>query len=91
MVVTCFSSDPAAIAGDCLVLFSPSYTRLSDKTLKQLDGGTRGALGTLLASEEFSGKENQTAVLFQPEDFAASRVIVVGLGKKSKIDADTYR
>lgn len=91
MVVTCFASDPAAIAGDCLVLFSPSYNRLADKTLKQLDDGTRSALGTLLASEEFSGKEKQTTVLLQPDGFAATRVVLAGLGEKSKIDADTYR
>jgi len=76
---------------DSLILFYPEYDKLSDKTLKELDAACGGAVSTLLTSEEFSGKEKQTATLMHPIGFQAKRVILVGLGDKKKVNVDSYR
>ncbi len=91
MVFTYVSDRVTDIAGDCMVMFVPQFDKISDKNLKQLDEATGGALTTLLESEEFAGKEKESAVFLHPDGYAAKRVCLVGLGEKQKIDHDTYR
>lgn len=48
-------------------------------------------LDELRASEEFTGKASELAVLHQPSGFAAKRLVVVGGGKRSSFDASALR
>ncbi len=48
-------------------------------------------MSTLLDSQEFSGKPSETAVLYKPQGFKADRVLLVGLGQRAKVDADSVR
>lgn len=48
-------------------------------------------LGYAIEAGNFSGKLNEILTLFVPDDVAAPRFIVVGLGKQDKYDADKCR
>ena len=82
---------PQNIAVDTLVLFSSQLTALNDKNLKALDGGKDGALSFLIKEGEFTAKANQIAGFYKPKGFKSSRVLLVGLGEKKKIDHDSFR
>jgi len=76
---------------DTLVVFTVSYSKLSNKRLIELDQVTNGSLKLLLSSKEFTGNAGQTAVLYKPEGVRASRVLLIGLGEKKKINHDSFR
>ncbi len=57
---------------------------------KDIDKKLDGVISQLLKSGDFTGKLNQTAVLY-PGNFAIKRIILVGLGKKEKFDLDKIR
>jgi leucyl aminopeptidase len=58
-----------------------------------IDAALNGALARLIAIGDFTGKVNQTAVLYPPEGSAvrATRVIVAGLGKREDFTLDRVR
>ncbi|MFL5402913.1 MAG: leucyl aminopeptidase [Gemmatimonadales bacterium] len=58
-------------------------------SLDPLDKGTGGAVGRLLSSGDFTGKKDETAVLYPSGP--ASRVLLVGLGKPDEIDRTAIR
>lgn len=60
------------------------------KEARVLDKEIESAISQLLKAGDFSGKLNQTAVLY-PSDFESKRIILVGLGKKEKFDLDKIR
>jgi leucyl aminopeptidase len=74
-----------------LVVVTPKFDKLSDKTLARIDAATGNALTGLLESEEFVGDSGQAVTLFCPAGFRARRIIVAGAGEKTKIDADAVR
>ncbi|GBC62749.1 leucyl aminopeptidase [Desulfonema ishimotonii] len=41
--------------------------------------------------EEFAGKKGETAVFYAPEELAANRVILMGLGESEKLDPEALR
>jgi len=87
-----FTTDSLAdIATETAVLFIPEFDRISDRTLKQIDDATNGGVATLLRSGEFTGKADEAASLYNPAGFKAKRVILLGLGEKSKQTSDSYR
>ena len=53
-------------------------------SLEALDKGTGGAISRVLAAADFSGKKDETAVLYPLGP--AARVLLVGLGKPGEID-----
>jgi leucyl aminopeptidase len=85
------SKDVRQIETVNLVIFTPEYDELSEFRLRQLDQASGGALETMLESSEFVGREGQIVTLHSPEEFAARRVILVGLGEKDRMDEDTWR
>jgi leucyl aminopeptidase len=87
----CAAGKPEVLKADTVVLFAPAFAKLTDRELRSLDAATRRALTTLLASDEFSGKEGEMLLLLQPSGYRAPRVLVAGLGESTKIDADTFR
>jgi leucyl aminopeptidase len=58
-------------------------------SLAGLDKQTGGAIGRVLSSGDFTGKKDETAVLYPPGP--ASRVLLVGLGKPEEVDRTTIR
>ena len=56
-------------------------------TAEEVDKATDGALSRAIGSSRFSGKANQTLILNAPVGVAASRVVLVGLGKADGLDA----
>jgi len=91
MVFSFLSEDIAGLSGDSLVIMTPEFDTVSGKLMKRLDEAGRGALSTMLASEEFTGKEGQSAVILNPDGFKAKRLVLAGLGAGRQVDADSYR
>jgi leucyl aminopeptidase len=58
-------------------------------SLATLDQTTGGALGRLFAAGDFSGKKDETALIYPPG--AAARVLLVGLGKTEEISRSAIR
>ncbi len=63
---------------------------LSEET-SAVDKALRGLIKKTLATEEFSGKANQTLLLHTPGDIPAQRVLLIGLGKKRSFDLERSR
>jgi leucyl aminopeptidase len=45
----------------------------------------------VLDTEEFSGKEGEMATFYRPAGYEVGRVILLGLGEKARVDADSFR
>jgi leucyl aminopeptidase len=60
------------------------------KEAKVIDKKLEGELSRLLKNGDFTGKLNQTAVLY-PKNFMMKRIILVGLGKREKFNLDKIR
>ena len=58
-------------------------------SLAALDQATGGALGRLFAAEDFSGKKDESALIYPPGP--AARVLLVGLGKLDESSRTTIR
>ncbi len=57
----------------------------------RLDGESGGVISRLHQLSDFSGRLNETALLYPAVDTDIKRIIVVGLGKKEKFDRDKLR
>ncbi|MFQ5454360.1 MAG: M17 family peptidase N-terminal domain-containing protein, partial [Candidatus Zixiibacteriota bacterium] len=79
------------ITADSLVFFIPQLENISDKNLKQLDKFSSGAVTTLIESKEFTGKNCEMATIYKPENYKAKRIILLGLGDKKELNADSFR
>ena len=77
--------------GESIVHFVTTFDKISDKKMKELDEVSMGALTTLLESGEFTGKQGEIATLYRPGGYRSDRAILVGLGEKRKLCADSYR
>jgi leucyl aminopeptidase len=64
-----------------------SEDRVLSRTAAAVDGKTGGALSRALKSGRFRGAKNQIIELLAPGGIAASRVVMVGLGKAKELDA----
>jgi len=80
-----------AAGGDVLVKFCREESFKKDALLTKIDGLLKGAVRNMFSSGEFEGKINETAVLHAVPGLVSKRVILAGLGKPGKIDADSYR
>jgi leucyl aminopeptidase len=56
-----------------------------------LDNALNGLVSEMVANGEFEGKAGQTVVLYPHAEFSAQRAVLVGLGKREKLDADALR
>jgi len=65
--------------------------KIHGPSLKALDKALGGVLGEALAELEFDAKPSAELTLHTHGKLAATRVVVLGLGKKAKIDRDTAR
>ena len=58
-------------------------------SLAEVDQAAGGAVNRVLAAGDFSGKKDETAVVYPSG--SAARVLLVGLGKREEIDGGTIR
>ena len=89
---------PAASApSELLTVFAADTSASKDKdakpevTLLASDEAVRKAANFVLATEEFKAEANETLLLHAPEGLAATRMLVVGLGKAAKADPHAIR
>ncbi len=75
---TVAATPPAAFETPLLGVAVPQGATLP-ASLGELDRATGGALGRLYAAADFSGKRDETALLYPPGP--AGRIVLVGLGK----------
>lgn len=76
---------------DSIVWFVSEFKNLTDKNLKALDTCTNGALQHIVETEEFSGKNGETAVLLKPDCFKSQKIILLGVGDKKNLTHDSFR
>jgi leucyl aminopeptidase len=78
------------IADEALAIFVLEDQALKGK-IKKIDTLLNGAISDLIKSGDFTGKLNQTAVLYPKDKLQVKRILLVGLGKKEKFDLDKLR
>jgi leucyl aminopeptidase len=82
-------NNPATDVSDCVVIGA-----FSDKTFNpaghQLDAAGDGRLSALAARGDISGKSGQTVLLQDIAGIAAPRILVIGLGERSKFGVPQY-
>jgi len=78
------------IKTDMLAVGVPEQKTLSGPA-KMLDKRLGGAVSALVGLGDFEGKEKTTVMLYTRGKLGAARVLLVGLGKKEKADAETLR
>ncbi len=83
-------ADVFKIKTEMLAVGVPEQKTLSGLT-KILDKRLGGAVSALVGLGDFEGKEKTTAMLYTRGKLGAARVLLVGLGKKEKADAETLR
>ena len=87
-----FSRDTIQTAAvETVIYFVSQYDDIRDRTVKELDAATNGAVRKILDTDEFSGKEGQFATFYRPDGYEAGRIVLAGLGDEKRIDADTFR
>ena len=83
--------DISKTAADCLVVnLFEGVTEPSGAT-SALDQALGGAISFLIGTQDFAGEAGTTALLYTQGDFAAPRVLLVGLGKAEQFDIHAAR
>ncbi len=89
---------PAASApSELLTVFAADNSTSKDKdakpevTLLTSDEAVRKAANFVLTTGEFKAEANETLLLHAPEGLAATRLLIVGLGKAAKADPHAIR
>ena len=94
MLVTADARNPLETSSDLLVIpltqLEGEKRRLPSR-VTALDRALAGRLTAALDSGDFRGSQGQQHVIYPNGDLPAKRVLLVGLGKEAKIDADTLR
>jgi leucyl aminopeptidase len=94
MLVTADARNPVETGSDLLVVpvaqLEGEKRRLPGR-LGALDRALGGRISVVVESGDFRGSEGQTLLLYPNGDLPAKRVLLLGLGKDAKIDADTLR
>lgn len=81
----------AEVTADAVVYFVSQSDSIKDKELKALDLAVNGAISELYLNEEFAGKNGQSALFYSPAGYKAGRVILLGVGEKKDLTADSFR
>lgn len=89
MKVTVNFSDKLALSHDALVL--GILKEKPEAALKGLPKALRDQARSLLDSEEFRPKLGKTAILYHRSGKDTKRLLLLGLGKKDKLDCDRLR
>ena len=91
MKYSCLAANGSAVTADTVVYLTPQSEKFSDPKLKLINTLTHGAVEGLFRSGEFAGKDGEIAVIVHPHGFRAKRLLLVGVGEKKKISADSVR
>ncbi len=84
------NGNPEKLRTDCLVVGVFEGRKLSDSA-KQVDEAADKAISAVLKSGDMEGKLASTLVLHQVPNVAATRVLLVGLGKAAEFTERHYR
>jgi leucyl aminopeptidase len=74
---------------DCLIIGIFEQNELS-ALAQELDQQNQGAISAFLKQGDFSGKLEETALLYQPSGIPAHRLLLVGCGKKNDLTDQSY-
>lgn len=75
---------------DCIVIGLFEHSGLLPLG-KALDEACGGALSKVIESGDIEGKRGQSLLLHHAPDIKATRVLLIGLGKQEKFDAEQFR
>ena len=84
------NGNPEKQRTDCTVVGVFEGNKLSDAA-KELDKASQKSISEILKNGDFEGKLNSTLVLHQLAEIAATRVLLVGLGKQDDFTEKHYR
>jgi leucyl aminopeptidase len=94
MNVTADARRPTEVVADLLALpfaqFEAGKWRLPPR-VAGVDEALAGRIGAALASGDFTGKAGQTLLLYANGEIRTRRVLLLGLGEESKLDAEALR
>jgi leucyl aminopeptidase len=93
MKVRVTSADPARASADVLVVpvFQLGEDERRPARLTRLDKVLGGRIAAVLDTGDFKGRSGESVALYPEGAVAAPRVVLLGLGKEEKADADTLR
>lgn len=93
MKVRVTSADPTRASADVLVVpvFQMGKGKRKPSRLTRLDKVLGGRITAVLDTGDFRGRAGETTILYPEGAVAAPRVVLLGLGKEEKADADTLR
>ena len=77
--------------GNALVLGLFQGTKSVPKAFQPLDKSADGALSQLLKLGDFTGKANETSILYLAKQAGFKRIILLGLGPQKEITPNTFR
>ncbi len=79
------------ISQEAAVLFCHKANQPSGDLLEKIDILSGGTVSEMYASGEFDGSAGSRVMLHRVPETAAGRIILAGLGKKKKIDLESFR
>src|SRR5262245_49369456 len=92
MRITVEARNPAAVAADLLVV---PVAKLTGSRLPAgaaaLDRRLGGPLAAVVESGDFTGKAGETQLVYPRDSGAARRVLLLGIGEETKLDAEALR
>jgi leucyl aminopeptidase len=87
-----FTTIPVArLPATVLAVYGFEGTAASSGTVEHLPAETRGLLGEVEASGELTGKAYECTLVHRPAGLVAQRLLVVGAGKKDKLNTNHLR
>ena len=84
------NGNPEKLAADCIIVGVFEERKLSDAA-KNIDVAANKAISAVLKTGDFEGKLNATLVLHGLAHIAATRVMLLGLGKQTEFSEKHYR
>ena len=91
MNVQVVHSDPLSFSSPLLVLPVFKGAGSIQGTLSAVDELVGGAVGRALDAGEFSGKAEETLLLYSPAGSPVARILLIGLGDADSLDPETLR
>jgi leucyl aminopeptidase len=91
MQITLHTKPFAALEADALVSYVFEDSELVQGRIAEIDQAANGLLTKLAKSGEFSGKPLEMTLIHAPAGLKATRLLLVGAGKKDKFDVASLR
>ena len=91
MKVRVKKGDPAAFRGEAIVVCHFEDSKKLAGAAYRLDRSSKGLLGEVMKSGDFTGKHAQVSVIYTRGALPARRVLLLGLGKKKEFNLERVR